>query len=137
MQRMEVGYKILSLVNFLAFLLNGRLVKILKSELISNLPNYLILYFEFFNAASLFNLFYTLRYRSLLDRLLRMRLVYNRRHSIRQINFEFMNRQLVWHGFTVHHHLFIYLFVFFLFDILFLFFVCIPVFSYSELQHLI
>ncbi|KAJ3175200.1 peroxisome assembly protein (Peroxin-2) [Geranomyces variabilis] len=63
MQKAETAYKALSLLNFLAFLYNGR-------------------------------------YRSLLDRLLRMRLVYRRRETARQVSFEFMNRQLVWHAFT-------------------------------------
>ncbi|KAJ3152946.1 peroxisome assembly protein (Peroxin-2) [Geranomyces michiganensis] len=63
MQKAETAYKALSLLNFLAFLYNGR-------------------------------------YRSLLDRLLRMRLVYQRRETARQVSFEFMNRQLVWHAFT-------------------------------------
>ncbi|KAJ3005828.1 peroxisome assembly protein (Peroxin-2) [Thoreauomyces humboldtii] len=63
MQKIETGYRVLSLLNFLAFLYNGR-------------------------------------YRSLLDRVLRMRLVYARREMSRQVSFEFMNRQLVWHAFT-------------------------------------
>ncbi|RKO91572.1 Pex12 amino terminal region-domain-containing protein, partial [Blyttiomyces helicus] len=42
------------------------------------------------------------RYRSPLDRLLRMRLVYTRRETARAVSFEFMNRQLVWHAFTVN-----------------------------------
>ncbi|KAI9341541.1 Pex12 amino terminal region-domain-containing protein [Zopfochytrium polystomum] len=40
------------------------------------------------------------RYRSLLDRILRMRLVYKRRELSRQISYEYMNRQLVWNAFT-------------------------------------
>ncbi|KAI9101301.1 Pex12 amino terminal region-domain-containing protein [Phlyctochytrium arcticum] len=43
---------------------------------------------------------YNGKYRSVLDRILRMRLVYNRREMNRQVSFEFMNRQLVWHAFT-------------------------------------
>ncbi|KAI8911931.1 Pex12 amino terminal region-domain-containing protein [Powellomyces hirtus] len=43
---------------------------------------------------------YNGKYRSLLDRILRMRLVYSRRETGRQVSFEFMNRQLVWHAFT-------------------------------------
>ncbi|TPX72932.1 hypothetical protein SpCBS45565_g00254 [Spizellomyces sp. 'palustris'] len=56
-----------------------------------------------FRALSLVNFLvflYNGRYRSLLDRLLRMRLVYTRREMARQVSFEFMNRQLVWHAFT-------------------------------------
>ncbi|CAG8490425.1 13701_t:CDS:2 [Acaulospora morrowiae] len=63
LQKMESAYRIFSLVNFLAFLYNGR-------------------------------------YRNLIDRFLSMRLVYTRRSSNRQISFEFLNRQLVWHAFT-------------------------------------
>eukprot|EP00698_Gefionella_okellyi_P016138 TRINITY_DN45_c0_g1_i1.p1 TRINITY_DN45_c0_g1~~TRINITY_DN45_c0_g1_i1.p1 ORF type:complete len:331 (-),score=38.61 TRINITY_DN45_c0_g1_i1:31-1023(-) len=40
------------------------------------------------------------KYRSLAERLLRMRLVYARTSMARQPNFEFLNRQLVWSGFT-------------------------------------
>lgn len=36
-----------------------------------------------------------------IDRLLGMRLVYGRPSVARFVNFEFMNRQLVWHGFSV------------------------------------
>nr|KAJ3421435.1 peroxisome assembly protein (Peroxin-2) [Polyrhizophydium stewartii] len=62
-QRLELGYKIASVANFLVFLLNGR-------------------------------------YRSLLDRVLGMRVVYAQQTMSRMISFEFMNRQLVWHAFT-------------------------------------
>ncbi|CAG8657978.1 8119_t:CDS:2 [Ambispora leptoticha] len=40
------------------------------------------------------------KYRSLIDRILFMRLVYARRTTNRQVSFEFLNRQLVWHAFT-------------------------------------
>ncbi|TPX35186.1 hypothetical protein SeMB42_g07209 [Synchytrium endobioticum] len=40
------------------------------------------------------------RYRSVVDRVLGMRLVYGTRDAGRQVSFEFMNRQLVWHAFT-------------------------------------
>ncbi|KAJ3190328.1 peroxisome assembly protein (Peroxin-2) [Gaertneriomyces sp. JEL0708] len=56
-----------------------------------------------YRIASLINFLvflYNGRYRSILDRLLRMRLVYTRREMSRQVSFEFMNRQLVWHAFT-------------------------------------
>lgn len=43
---------------------------------------------------------YNGKYRTIVDRLLRMRLVYAQRTSSRQISFEFLNRQLVWHAFT-------------------------------------
>ncbi len=41
------------------------------------------------------------RYMSLVDRLVRMRLTYARPSVARYVNFEFMNRQLVWTGFAV------------------------------------
>lgn len=40
------------------------------------------------------------RYRSVVDRLLGVRLVYIRPIMMRSVSFEFMNRQLVWSGFT-------------------------------------
>ncbi|KAG0325097.1 peroxisome assembly protein (Peroxin-2) [Dissophora globulifera] len=56
-------FRIVSLINFLAFLYAGK-------------------------------------YRSVLERLLSMRLVYADRSSNRQASFEFLNRQMVWHAFT-------------------------------------
>lgn len=40
------------------------------------------------------------KYRSIVDRLLGMRLVFARPLIVRQVSFEFMNRQLVWNGFA-------------------------------------
>jgi len=40
------------------------------------------------------------KYRSLLERLLRMRLIYIHPRVARQVNFEFMNQQLLWQGFA-------------------------------------
>ncbi|KAJ3548468.1 hypothetical protein NMY22_g1251 [Coprinellus aureogranulatus] len=40
------------------------------------------------------------RYRTLADRLLRMRLVPSQRQVQRDVSYEFMNRQMVWHAFT-------------------------------------
>ncbi len=40
------------------------------------------------------------RYRSLLDRVLSMRLVYAHGKVVRQVTFDFMNQQLIWHGFS-------------------------------------
>ncbi|KAI4121138.1 MAG: hypothetical protein LQ338_006543 [Usnochroma carphineum] len=40
------------------------------------------------------------RYRTLLDRLLRLRLTSPSNHLSRQVSFEYLNRQLVWHAFT-------------------------------------
>ncbi|RKP27029.1 Pex12 amino terminal region-domain-containing protein [Syncephalis pseudoplumigaleata] len=41
------------------------------------------------------------RYRTPLERLLGMRLVYAARQTSRAVSFEFLNRQLIWHAFTV------------------------------------
>ncbi|KAK3847406.1 MAG: Pex12 amino terminal region-domain-containing protein [Linnemannia gamsii] len=57
-------FRIVSLINFLAFLYAGK-------------------------------------YRTVLERVLSMRLVYAERNSNRQASFEFLNRQMVWHAFTV------------------------------------
>ena len=43
---------------------------------------------------------YNGRYRTLTDRLLRMRLVPSSNQTSREVSFEFLNRQLVWHAFT-------------------------------------
>ncbi|KAL8782135.1 MAG: hypothetical protein Q9213_005669 [Squamulea squamosa] len=40
------------------------------------------------------------RYRTLLDRILRLRLASPSNHMSRQVSFEYLNRQLVWHAFT-------------------------------------
>ncbi|KAG9303734.1 hypothetical protein G9A89_018631 [Geosiphon pyriformis] len=56
-----------------------------------------------FRALSLANFLlflYDGKYRTLIDRVLSMRLVYARRMMSRQVNFEFLNRQLVWLAFT-------------------------------------
>ncbi|KAJ3293667.1 peroxisome assembly protein (Peroxin-2) [Blyttiomyces sp. JEL0837] len=58
---------------------------------------------QVYNGLSLLNFLvflYDGRYRSLLDRMLRMRIVYRKREVARQVSYEFMNRQLVWHSFT-------------------------------------
>lgn len=43
---------------------------------------------------------YNGRYRTLTDRLLRMRLIPSSNQTSREVSFEFLNRQLVWHAFT-------------------------------------
>ncbi|KAK5822608.1 Pex12 amino terminal region-domain-containing protein [Linnemannia elongata] len=64
-----------------------------------------------FRIVSLFNFLaflYAGKYRTVLERVLSMRLVYAERNSNRQASFEFLNRQMVWHAFTVRsitHHL--------------------------------
>ncbi|ORZ15984.1 Pex12 amino terminal region-domain-containing protein [Lobosporangium transversale] len=57
-----------------------------------------------FRTVSLLNFLaflYAGKYRSVLERVLAMRLVYADRNSNRQASFEFLNRQMVWHAFTV------------------------------------
>jgi hypothetical protein len=41
------------------------------------------------------------RYRTTVDRLLGMKLVPSRRLVRRSVSYDFMNRQMVWHAFTV------------------------------------
>ena len=41
------------------------------------------------------------RYRTMADRLVSMRLVSAKNLTNRQVSYEFMNRQMVWHSFTV------------------------------------
>ncbi|KAF9186759.1 peroxisome assembly protein (Peroxin-2) [Haplosporangium sp. Z 767] len=56
-----------------------------------------------FRIVSLFNFLaflYAGKYRTVLERVLSMRLVYAERNSNRQASFEFLNRQMVWHAFT-------------------------------------
>ncbi|GAA5823053.1 hypothetical protein JCM3770_005714 [Rhodotorula araucariae] len=43
---------------------------------------------------------YNGRYRTLIDRVLKMRLVYSQRIFVPNVSFEFLNRQLVWEAFT-------------------------------------
>ncbi|KAI9141535.1 Pex12 amino terminal region-domain-containing protein [Paraphysoderma sedebokerense] len=57
-------------------------------------------YFKLFSLLNFFVFLYNGKYRSLTDRILRMRLVYLQRNMNRQVNFAFLNRQLVWNAFT-------------------------------------
>lgn len=50
--------------------------------------------------ASFLVFLYNGKYRTLTDRLLRLRLVPNDNHTSREVSFEYLNRQLVWHAFT-------------------------------------
>lgn len=50
--------------------------------------------------ASFLTFLYNGQYRTLLDRALRLRLVPNSSHTSREVSFEYLNRQLVWHAFT-------------------------------------
>lgn len=48
----------------------------------------------------------TSRYPSLLERFLRIHPVFAQEQSIRRVSFEFMTRELLWHGFAVSSPLF-------------------------------
>lgn len=50
--------------------------------------------------ASFLRFLYNGQYRTLLDRALRLRLVPISAHTSREVSFEYLNRQLVWHAFT-------------------------------------
>lgn len=50
--------------------------------------------------ASFLRFLYNGQYRTLLDRALRLRLVPTSAHTSREVSFEYLNRQLVWHAFT-------------------------------------
>ncbi|KAI0921254.1 hypothetical protein AcV5_001094 [Taiwanofungus camphoratus] len=63
LSRLELAHSVLGLLNFVAFLWDGR-------------------------------------YRTVVDRLLKMRLVSARKLARRDVSYEFMNRQMVWHAFT-------------------------------------
>ena len=79
--RLESIHGLAALVNFVVFLWNGRCVH--PSPLARISPES------------------QARYRTLADRLLRLRLISARRHFQREVSYEFMNRQMVWHAFTV------------------------------------
>jgi len=83
MSSIESTHAALSLVSFVVFLWNGRCVRF--SLVRSAFADYIVLY----------------RYRTLADRLLQMRLVPARKLVKRNVSYEFMNRQMVWHAFTV------------------------------------
>jgi peroxin-2 len=61
-------------------------------------------YFNFDACKYLDLLFFcSCRYRTIADRLLCMSLVPSRRLVKRDVSYEFMNRQMVWHAFTVSY----------------------------------
>ena len=83
MTSIESTHTALSLVSFVVFLWNGRCAYLPPHR--SMLTDYIALY----------------RYRTLTDRLLQMPLVPARKLIKRNVSYEFMNRQMVWHAFTV------------------------------------
>ena len=83
MTSIESTHTALSLVSFVVFLWNGRCVYIPPHR--SMLTDHIALY----------------RYRTLTDRLLQMPLVPAHKLIKRNVSYEFMNRQMVWHAFTV------------------------------------
>jgi peroxin-2 len=50
--------------------------------------------------ASFLTFLFNGRYRTILDRVLKLRLVPASTHTTREVSFEYLNRQLVWHAFT-------------------------------------
>ena len=83
MTTIESTHTALSLISFVVFLWNGRCVCF---------PTHRF---------TLADCFLWCRYRTLADRLLRMPLVPARKLIKRNVSYEFMNRQMVWHAFTV------------------------------------
>ena len=79
----ESTHATLSLVSFVIFLWNGRCVGSPKHRYVLSDRSALC------------------RYRTLTDRLLQMRLAPARKLVKRNVSYEFMNRQMVWHAFTV------------------------------------
>lgn len=77
----ETGHHMLSLASFVVFLCDGRLSRSTFSLYAHQQKN--------------------CRYRTWADRLLHLRLVPSQPISTRQVSYEFMNRQMVWHAFTV------------------------------------
>ncbi|ORX52040.1 hypothetical protein DM01DRAFT_1289303 [Hesseltinella vesiculosa] len=58
-------------------------------------------YWKAFTLLNFLVFLYNGRFRTLIDRFLGMRLVYAKKSLNRQVSFEFLNRQMVWHAFTV------------------------------------
>lgn len=72
-------------------------------ETYQSLSNFTSRLSTFHNTASFFSFAIFLlngRYRTLTDRILRMRLVSPTANTRREVSFEYLNRQLVWHAFT-------------------------------------
>eukprot|EP00761_Pharyngomonas_kirbyi_P004339 gb/GECH01004343.1/.p1 GENE.gb/GECH01004343.1/~~gb/GECH01004343.1/.p1 ORF type:complete len:332 (+),score=49.72 gb/GECH01004343.1/:1-996(+) len=61
---------------------------------------YLESLYKGFNVINFLVFLYDGKYRNIIDRIVKMRLVYDKPLMSRQINFEYMNRQLVWNGFA-------------------------------------
>ncbi|CAO3649572.1 unnamed protein product [Cunninghamella blakesleeana] len=57
-------------------------------------------YWKAFSLLNFLIFLYNGKYRTLIDRFLCMRLVYSKKSLNRQVSFEFLNRQMVWHAFT-------------------------------------
>lgn len=79
--RIESTHSLLGLLNFIAFLWDGRYVF-----------RYIYDKLDLEACGS---------YRTTVDRILQLRLIPARRLARREVSYEFMNRQMVWHAFTV------------------------------------
>jgi len=82
--KLESVHASLSLLSFLLFLWNGRYVSFLTCRCLE-----------------CFRILFLGRYRTITDRILGLRLVPTRALLNRNVSYEFMNRQMVWHAFTV------------------------------------
>lgn len=89
MTSIESPYALLGITSFVVFLWDGRFV--------------IYSVFLFSNSHPV------RRYRTIADRLLKMRLAPVRRLVKRDVSYEFMNRQMVWHAFTVRRAQLVYL----------------------------
>jgi hypothetical protein len=69
-------------------------------------PHAYFFHWFFFHAPNWFSDYQFPRYPSIVERLLRARLVYQRPQMDRAVSFEYMNRQLVWHEFSVSQFIF-------------------------------
>ncbi|QIW99756.1 hypothetical protein AMS68_005274 [Peltaster fructicola] len=67
---------------------------------LNRLTNTLTTTHEIASFSSFLVFLYNGRYRTLTDRILRMRLVPSTNQTNREVSFEYLNRQLVWHAFT-------------------------------------
>lgn len=82
LNKCESTHSLLSMLNFIMFLSNGQ-------------------YVSAYRCSSSVGLIWSQRCRTLADRILSLRLMPTRQLSTRAVSYEFMNRQMVWHAFTV------------------------------------
>lgn len=105
--RQKTGYIMTRVLLFWAYPRLQRIMTVWSNEEESTTKSRLYSLFQFLEisirASSLINFFiflYNGRFRSLMDRVLGISLVFEQTEMSRMISFEFMNRQLVWQTFT-------------------------------------